>query len=58
MSISQISWRRVLLSATLIGVCIWCIGAVHQVHSNQNKNLSSQAGLVTQAPPQQDSQAG
>jgi len=29
--------RRILLSATLLGGCIWCVGVVQQVYSEEKK---------------------
>jgi len=37
-----VNWHRTLLSAVLIGGCIWCLGLVHQVHSAKEADPSRQ----------------
>jgi hypothetical protein len=42
-------WRRALLSLALVGGCIWCLGLVEQVHSEQNAD--PQQAVPTAATP-------
>lgn len=30
-----VNWRRMLLAGAVVGVSIWCLGLVQQVHSEQ-----------------------
>jgi len=37
-----VNWRRVLLSVALVAGCIWCLGLVRQVHSEEKAGLRPQ----------------
>jgi hypothetical protein len=48
------NWRRALLSAVLVGGCVWCVGLVQQVHSEQavdSQRSSSSRTVVVTSPP-------